>query len=508
VNIMSGYVSQVRGEGHAVGKNCALVKTIHLFAKLSDRRVAPVCAIALAMMAFALLFRHALPAVPTLRGYEAEWTATQIIAGNGFSVTGNRRHLWYDTNPAEIFPTAWVDPVFTYALAGAHWLFPEHAYATIIAANFACFALVLFLVYKIDSRFGGPWLGVVAVFLLVLHRRFYGGYLGIDNAPLASGLLLVTAFLGLRYFEQPTRGRLVALGLMTGFALLGCPAVQYLAYGMAGAVLLHHRRRPSIAVLRSMSMLALVALVVAPWAVRNYMTFGEFVLVRNGAGQMAYVGTVAAAETFMPGVAKSDLAAPWRSTGPEDAVFKMLNKANRMALNRYQVNALIATPPAGYESMNEAQRDKLYFARTKEFVREYPTVVAKMAVPKLRIFITKYARYGMGLLALALVGGLVLIRDARSWPLSLAAASYIAPFCLIVPYYDRYRMPIEPVVATLAGVGLAWLIAKSGALAKLRHRRASRWQSNTATSGAAAPYIDDVTLALRMPATGKILNRL
>src|SRR4030095_3384326 len=117
----------------------------------------------------------------------------------------------------------------------------------------------------------------------------------------------------------------------------------------------------------------------------------------------------------------------------------MLNKANRMALNRYQVNALIATPPAGFESMNEAQRDKLYLARTREFVREYPTVVAKLAVPKLRIFITKYGRYGLGLLALALVGGLVLIRDARSWPLSLAAASYIAPFCFIVPHYDRYR---------------------------------------------------------------------
>jgi hypothetical protein len=63
-------------------------------------------------------------------------------------------------------------------------------------------------------------------------------------------------------------------------------------------------------------MVVAAALVIAPWTIRNYRTFGEFVLVRNGDGQLTYISAVAAAEPFMPGVAKSVLPAPWRSSSP------------------------------------------------------------------------------------------------------------------------------------------------------------------------------------------------
>jgi hypothetical protein len=318
----------------------------------------------------------------------------------------------------------------------------------------------MFMSFKLAARFGGPWAGALAVIFIALHMHFLHGFIGIDNAPLGSFFILLTVFVAVRYFEQPTLGRLLVMGLLTGVALLACPAVQYLSYGIALAVGVHHLilRQKRLAIVRPVAMLALVAVVLAPWVIRNYKVFNEIVLVRNGAGQMAYVGTVAVAETFMPGAAKSALPAPWTSSGPREAVTKMIQKPYRMALNHYQVDAWVATPPPNYEQLNEAQRDKLYFKRTKEFIREHPGPFMEMGLTKLQLFTVKYGKYGLALVLLAVVGALLCIRDPRSWPLSLAAASYAAPFVLIVAYYDRYRLPIEPVLAVLSAVSVGLVV--------------------------------------------------
>jgi hypothetical protein len=192
------------------------------------------------------------------------------------------------------------------------------------------------------------------------------------------------------------------------------------------------------------------------------------------------VGTVAAAETFMPGVAKSTLPAPWKASSPRQAVWNMLHKPHRMALNHYQVDAWVASPPPNYQQMNEAQRDKLYLKRTKEFIREHPGPFMAMGIIKLELFTLKYGKYGLLLVMLAVAGALLSIRESRSWPLSLAAASYAAPFVLIVAYYDRYRLPIEPVLAVLSAVAIGLALR----YARERYaRRSPESQSTTANIG-------------------------
>jgi 4-amino-4-deoxy-L-arabinose transferase-like glycosyltransferase len=444
---------------------------------LSARRLPPIGAAVIAFAALAFLIPFAMHHAAHLQGYEAEWTARQIVAGNGFSVAGSHRHLWYGLDANALYPTAWVDPVFTYTLAAAHLLFGDNANQAIVVLNFLALGGAMIMGYKLAARFGGQWVGVLAVTFIAFHTHFLRGFIGIDNAPLGSFFILLTAYVAVRYFEKSAPRRLIMMGLLTGLALLACPAVQYLAYGIAVAVAANHAilKEKRLAIVRPIAMLVLVALVLTPWVIRNYRVFDEIVLVRNGAGQMAYVGTVAAAETFMPGAAKSSLPAPWTSEGPHDAVVKMIQKPYRMALNHYQVDAWVATPPPNYERMNEAQRDKLYFKRTKEFMRAHPGPFIQMGVTKLELFIFKYGKYGLGLVALAIVGAVLSIRDARSWPLSLAAASYAAPFVLIVAYYDRYRLPIEPVLAVLSAVA----IGRAFEYARVRYWRLGRESQST-----------------------------
>jgi hypothetical protein len=447
---------------------------------VSDRRLPAILAGVIALAALAFLTPYAIHHASSLQGYEAEWTARAIVEGHGYSVRGSHRHLWYGLDGSTFYPTAWVDPVFTYTLAAAHWLFGSYAFPAIVALNFLALLGIMIMGFKLASRFGGPWAGVLAVAFIAIHLHFLRGFIGIDNAPLGSFFILLTVYVAVRYFEKPTTKRLVWMGLLTGVALLACPAVQYLSYGIAVAVGVHHliRHERWLAVVRPIVMLSLVALVLSPWVIRNYKAFGEIVLVRNGAGQMAYVGTVAAAETFMPGAAKSSLPAPWTSSGPHEAVVKMIQKPYRMALNHYQVDAWVATPPPGYEQMNEAQRDKLYFKRTKDFIKEHPGPFMEMGLTKLELFILKYGKYGLGLVLLAVAGGLLSIRDSRSWPLSLAAASYAAPFVLIVAYYDRYRLPIEPVFAVLSAVAIGLVVG----WVRARYWRGGRVNQSTAAN--------------------------
>lgn len=398
--------------------------------------------------------------LPHVVGWEAEDIALSLLGGHGFSFPGHHRWLWpkWHASPNEYFATAWQDPGFTYILAGAHWLFGEHAFLAIFAMNGLCLVGVYYLVYRLSSRFAGPWAGTIGVALITLSTSYYTSFFSaINNTALASFMLCLMMLTAVRYFEHDSWKRLVTMGVVIGLTLLTCPAAQYVSYGIAVAVAFHRLPRWREPVLQAASLLLIAALVISPWTIRNYLVFHEYVPIRNGAGQLAYVSTVAAAETFMPGAAKTTAPPPWHSSSPQQAVLTLLHKTPRIALNRYEVEALMASPPPGYETMNEAQRDKVYLSRTKEFVRAYPVIAAKMAYVKLDVYIRKFYTIGLVIVILAVVGGLLALRDPRSWPISLTAGGYSAPFVLVLSYYDRYRAPVEPAFIVLAAAALGLL---------------------------------------------------
>jgi 4-amino-4-deoxy-L-arabinose transferase-like glycosyltransferase len=442
-------------------------------ALLFERRpyAAPATGLACALLGALPTARFAWSRIEDVRGWEADVVARSIVSGQGFSLTGDERWLWqkWFGDPELYFPTAWVDPVFTYLLAAVHWLFGAQAYAAMYAIFVCGVATILLVAYRMASRFGGAWTGAIAVALLAFDSALGKSYFDdISNSVVASCVVAVTALVAMRYFERPDPRRLPWLGLMVGFMVLTCPAMQYFPALLLAALAWHHRTTLRTA-LRSVAVVgACVVAVLTPWTIRNYVTFGEFVLVRNGAGTMAWDGVIATAETFIPGAARSPLPAPWRSQGPRDAVEKMLDKEFRLPMHRYQVDSLLAARVPGHTQMNEAQRDKLYLSHALQFARAEPLVVAQMAWSKLWIYVTRLGIPGIVTMLGALLGAALAIRDPRSWPLTLLAISYSAPFVLIIAYYGRYRAPLEPVLAVLAAVGLRMLVAHLGNLLRAR----------------------------------------
>ena len=277
-------------------------------------------AAAFAALAMLRVARYAWYMLPRVEGWEADFIARAIAGGHGFSFPGNWRWLWdmSSGNPGEFFPTAWADPVYTHLLAGLHVLLGEHAYAGAFAVSFVCIGIIFYCVYRLGSRIRGAWSGALAVILLALHGETFVSFFGdINSTGFATCILTAYVLVAVRYFEAPSRLRLATLGLATGVMVLVWPAAVYFAYALIAAVAVYHRARLRTAALRAAMVLGLAAIVVMPWTVRNYLTFGEYVLVRTGSGELMYSATIAAASTFMPGVARTTVPAPWTSSGPD-----------------------------------------------------------------------------------------------------------------------------------------------------------------------------------------------
>ena len=245
------------------------------------------------------------------------------------------------------------------------------------------------------------------------------------------------------------------LGLVTGFTVLSSPGTVYFAYALAASLVVYHRSVLSTGIVGPPLSCSPRRCVVLPWSIRNYETFGTFVLVRTGAGEIASTSTVATAATFMPDMAHSPAPVPWTSTGPMAAIAELLqDRDKRIALHDFEFDVFEAAPPPGYAAMNEAQRDAIHFERAKEFVVEHPVVAAEMAIAKWEALAMNFGVYGLALLVLAALGAAHAIKDPRSWPLTLMVGATSLIFLLIIPYFARYRSPIEPSIVVLAAIAL------------------------------------------------------
>jgi 4-amino-4-deoxy-L-arabinose transferase-like glycosyltransferase len=436
---------------------------MRLFKFPQGARTPVMVAIALCTIVLLPTLRFAWHRLATVHGWEADQIARSLASGHGFSFRGDDRWLWPPGDPEAFFATAWVDPVFTSLLAGAHAAFGGNAYAAIYAMVGLCLIALLVMSYCLAQRFAGPWAGVLASSLIAAHfgltKTFFAD---ITNVALGATLALAAALAFVRYIEQRSAKRLVVVGLASGLAVLACPATQFFPLAAAALVLCLPRSDGWIRqAARSATVLALAGVVLAPWALRNYLVFDEFVLVRNGAGQIAWAGTVGPASTFMKTSAgEQQIRAPWVTHGPTEAVQGMLDSDKRAAMHRYQIAALAAERLPGYENMNEAERDRAYLARAKEFIGQHPVTSIELAFAKLHTYVRLFGLYGELLILAAIAGAIAVARDRRAWPLLLLAGTYTAPFVLIIPYFARYRAPIEPILAVLAAVGTVLWVSK------------------------------------------------
>ena len=393
-----------------------------------------------------------------MKGWEAYFIAKAIVAGEGYSFPSTNRWLFDAVSDGAYHSTAWVDPFYTYCLAGFIWLFGDYHQLAVAIFNlflyFSVFALTFYFVERLISSRAA----VLAVLLLAISK-FTALSSQMNNTFLAATFILLSAVVLLNYYKTPGYRRAIVLGLVLGLTALASPSAQFfIPITMITIIFWGWNQLKVTAVLHSMTVVLMAAVIMAPWVIRNYMVFDEFISVRNGGGQIVFVGTVAIAGTVSPEKIASNAKPAWAADTPRNAVWKSkLLKNHRSELERFQLEYAKEVGPDNWKIMDEVQRDKWFLKESKEFILANPIISLKLAMAKIEVFVKSMGWLGVGIILFAIIGAIATIKNPVLSTIVLWAASYIGPFTLVISYFSRYRAPIEPLLIILSICALYWL---------------------------------------------------
>ncbi|HET7751423.1 MAG TPA: glycosyltransferase family 39 protein, partial [Terriglobales bacterium] len=204
-------------------------------------------------------------------GWEMGRIARSLASGQGFA------------NPTDLAtgPTAWEAPLYPFLLAGVFKLFGIYTHAAawvILALNSLFSALTCLTIYRIGDRMFGSQPARWAAWTWALFPyAIYWPVRVVWETSLSALLLSLAILLPLRLEENSRRRDWLLLGLLWGTIALTNPTLlSFLPFSLIW--LWWRLRGRSAAVFANMAIsLTLCILLIAPWLVRNYRVFGQFV---------------------------------------------------------------------------------------------------------------------------------------------------------------------------------------------------------------------------------------
>jgi 4-amino-4-deoxy-L-arabinose transferase-like glycosyltransferase len=319
-------------------------------------------------------------------------------------------------------------------------------------------SLAVLFAYLIGRRLAGPWAGVVGAATVAIYPALleYQGML--MSEPLAA-TLLSGAVLAMLWADGPSPARWLAPGLLLGALALTRP--EYLAIAVPIAVVVFARggrARWKAGLAQAAIMLIGLALVVAPWTIRNEVAMGRFVPISTGGGQVLFAGG------YMPS-----------GGDPEKVGQEVVERHPELfepgALQQLRLEQILARLAAQRfpgtptdEALGRMGRKRLW-----EDVSKHPLEYAGFLGSKLWLIWGHGPRDVMrrpaweilhwALLAFGLTGFAVLAWRRRWEALLLAvvlvSATAVGELLVATP---RRALVTIPLLAALAGAGAAWVL--------------------------------------------------
>ncbi|HVM92759.1 MAG TPA: glycosyltransferase family 39 protein [Terriglobales bacterium] len=236
------------------------------------------------------------PFDPWLYGFEMGSVARSLIHGLGYS------------SPFSMFvgatgPTAWVPPLYPLIISSVIKLFGDFSVTSVLVLmglNCAFSALTCIPIYlAAEATLGrrAAWLSAWTWALIPYFNRWHTWIWDVN----LSALLMATMFwLTLRAAEDRSWRSEVQLGIVAGLAALGNPTLLIFLPISLLWILWRHRdnaaQPASTSSVRNRRTLrpvlvvfAMIAVIAAPWIVRNRLAFGKWVFVRTNFGTEFYL---------------------------------------------------------------------------------------------------------------------------------------------------------------------------------------------------------------------------
>jgi len=356
-----------------------------------------------------------------------EGLARSLLAGEGYSFKGH--------------PTAVVTPGYPFFLAAVHMLGADSPMSVGIV-QCVVGAITCLLIAVIGNAVGGRLAGLTAGVLAATYVHFvwWTGYILTETLFV---FFVVSAVVTLLQWQEDVSSipRAFAAGLLLGLGALTRP--HMVGFGVLACILIvvsarGQRRRAAAS---AACLVLALALVLTPWAIRNYVVFGVPIVGSTLSGAVLYQGN-------SPG-----------ATGGTDGY---LDARDFRPLN---------VPP----TLGEVETDRAYSRAAWQFIRDEPWSLPGLAVRKF-VNMWRPTYGGASFRNILLFGGSYLLvvvlalfgilRSLKAGPgkperILLLGLAFFVGLHLIVPGMIRYRLPAEPFLILFAAQAVQHLWAFS-----------------------------------------------
>ena len=221
-----------------------------------------------------------LPGIQDQVSYDA--LARSILDGRGYSFT----EKWYPFTPANT-PTAHWSFIYPLYLAVVYAITGYHPLAARLIQGALGGALICYLVYLIGRRVADEITGLVGAALAAVYGYFIYYNVALMTETYFIVCVLLALHLGLELKERPTLRRWIGLGLTLGLAaLLRQTILIFIPFLLLWLV--WELRNSGVRWWHFAVPIVMMSLLIAPWTIRNYVVYHQFLPLNSNAGYAFY----------------------------------------------------------------------------------------------------------------------------------------------------------------------------------------------------------------------------
>ncbi len=181
-------------------------------------------------------------------------------------------------------PTALKAPIYPFFLSVFILIFGSYAKIAASATQHVIFSFVPFLLVALGGRVNLKKLGFLAGWLFLIHPSFFYYPNVLEAANIFIPLFIIWLNLAAKVKRQLKSSVAVLFGIISGVIILTQPIVAFLL--LVFLVYIAFAKKTRIALIS----LAVSALILTPWSIRNYTVFDEFVFVKSPFWTNFYAG--------------------------------------------------------------------------------------------------------------------------------------------------------------------------------------------------------------------------
>ncbi len=357
-------------------------------------------------------------------GWEMGRIGRAIATGRGFA----------DPFDAQTGLTAWEPPLYPYLIAGVFKLAGVYSAASaliLLSFNSLCSALTCVPIFLVTRRCFSERVAVWTSWMwALLPFAMFWSTRAVWETSLAALLLALLFWLALEMENLTGVAPWIAFGMLWGVAALtNTSLISFLpASGLWAWYCSSKRGKPALAgvVLASL----FFAATIAPWLVRNYETFGQFIFIRSNFGAELRLGN---------------------GPGADGTWMQFLHPSQNITeLRRYQqMGELAYVAERKREALEFIRADYWRFAwlSVKRFVYYWGGLPRSSEIPALAPF-KNSVFLASSVLAFWGLGRALRKRQPGAWLFLWLILSYATIYYFVFPH-PRYRHPIEPEMGIL-----------------------------------------------------------